>query len=68
MYHCLRYNDDPEKMRDCWQRKEDEHCFYCCFYQPDKSERVISNEDLVDITRRVMQTFLDTAKIAMKKV
>ena len=34
---------------------------------PDKSEQAVSEERLIDITKKAMETFIDTAKIALKQ-
>ena len=52
--------------RDWVAIKEDGHCLHCCFSMPDISEQSVSDEELVAITKRAFETFLDTAKIALK--
>ena len=64
MYHCLKYADNLEKMSQCPQRKEDEHCFYCMFYWSDAT-----NEEACNLTeetkRKVLESMLETLKYAL---
>lgn len=33
-YHCLKFNDNEDKMSQCSFMEEDGHCFHCPCYQP----------------------------------
>lgn len=61
MYHCLKYNNNKQKILECEIFIEDGHCFNCPCCQT--FENIEFSEEQKE---RILNKIIETAQIALK--